>query len=225
VTEGRERAVAASAAEPAQGSAPSRNAGDPILFVLTGPSGAGKGSVMRALLGRVPGLKKVVTYTTRPPRPGEQDGFDYHFVDPDRFMAMVRAGDIFEYEQVYHDFYYGSPRDVFPGGADALIELDYKGFQKYRARLPHVVSVFLLPPSLDELRQRIVRRSQVNNLDARLANAVEQLKHAVDYDYVITNDDLDQCAEAVATVVQVERWRRQGRVELLRILGEIEADR
>jgi guanylate kinase len=197
---------------------------EPILFIVTGPSGAGKGTVMRALLERVPDLQKVVTYTTRPPRPGEQDGFDYHFVDPTRFMAMVRAGEIFEYERVYHDFYYGSPRNLFPGGSDGLMELDYKGHQKYRALLPQVVAIFLLPPSLEELRRRILGRSEVSNLDARLKNAVEQLRHAREYDYVVTNDDWERCAERVATLMQAERWRRQGRGELAAMLEEIEAN-
>src|SRR5579875_2192766 len=151
---------------------------EPILFVITGPSGAGKGSVMRRLLDAVPNLQKVVTYTTRPPRAGEEDGFDYRFIAVDAFLAKVQSGEIFEYEQVYHDHYYGSPRDLFVNDADGLIELDYKGYQKYRARHGRVVSIFLLPPNLDALKERILRRSEVENLSARLQNAVEQLRHA-----------------------------------------------
>jgi guanylate kinase len=194
---------------------------EPILFVITGPSGAGKGSVMRRVLSQVPNLTKVVTYTTRPPRVGETDGFDYHFCSVDRFQELVRTGVIYEYEQVYQDHYYGSPRDLFPGGTDALIELDYKGRRKYRARHPETVSIFLLPPSLEELTRRILARSEVPNLDNRLANAVEQLQHAGEYDYIVQNDDLDACTRKVAQIIEVERIRRAGRRAWERILEEV----
>lgn len=197
---------------------------EPILFVITGPSGAGKGSVMRRLLGSVPQLKKVVTYTTRPPRVGEEDGFDYRFIAADAFLAKVQAGEIFEYEQVYHDHYYGSPRDLFHADCDGLIELDYKGYQKYRARHGRVVSIFLLPPDLEELKRRILRRSEVENLEARLKNAVEQLRHADEYDYVVKNDDLDRCADTVAALVTAERLRRQGQHDLQQIMSAVERD-
>jgi guanylate kinase len=194
---------------------------EPILYVITGPSGAGKGSVMRRVLSQVPNLAKVVTYTTRPPRAGETDGFDYHFCSVDKFHELVSAGLIYEYEQVYQDHFYGSPADLFPHGNDALVELDYKGQQKYRRRYPHVVSIFLLPPSLDELTRRIVKRSEVSNLDNRLANAVEQLQHAADYNYVVRNDDLEVASQFVASIIEVERIRRAGQAALAEILLEV----
>lgn len=194
---------------------------EPILFIVTGPSGVGKGSVMQAVLKRVPGLSKIVTYTTRPPRLGEQDGFDYHFLSPRRFLDLVQEGVIYEYEQVYRDHYYGSPRQLFQPDTDGLIELDYKGRDKYRARHAHVVSIFLLPPSLSELERRILRRSEVANLEARLANAIEQLQHAAEYDYIIKNDELAQCSETVASIVQLERLRLKGRHDLAAMLDEV----
>jgi guanylate kinase len=186
----------------------------PILFIVTGPSGAGKGSVMRALLERDSHLSKVVTYTTRPPRKGEIDGFDYRFISLDDFHAMIQDGRVFEHEQVYQDYYYGSPRELFVEGRDGLIELDYKGRVKYQARHDQVVSIFLLPPDLDELKRRILARSEVSNLDARLANAIEQMRHAHSYDYVVKNDDFDDCVTRVETIIQAERIRRQGQFHL-----------
>ena len=194
---------------------------EPILFIITGPSGAGKGSVMRRVLSQVPNLTKVVTYTTRAPRAGETDGFDYHFCSTERFHQLVSDGTIFEYEQVYRDHFYGSPRELFPGGADALMELDYRGHRKYRARYAATVSVFLLPPGLDELTRRIVARSEVPNLENRLANAVEQLEHAHEYDYVVKNDDLEVCTRKVAHIIETERIRRSGRAALAEILAEV----
>ncbi len=192
---------------------------EPILFILTGPSGVGKGTVMRRLLERVERLNKVVTFTTRPPRDAERDGFDYHFVAVPAFLDMVHRGQLYEYEQVYRDHYYGSPVNLFVPGADALVELDYKGHRKYRTRHSDVVSVFLLPPSLAELERRIVARSQVQNLPNRISNAGVQLRHAREYDYVVVNDDLDACVERVARIIEVERLRREGRRRLREVMG------
>ncbi|AEJ40612.1 guanylate kinase [Sulfobacillus acidophilus TPY] len=194
---------------------------EPILFIFSGPSGAGKGSVMRALLERDAQLKKVVTYTTRQPRPGEVDGFDYRFVSVTEFQRLIQTGAVFEYEQVYHDHFYGSPRELFVPDHDGIIELDYKGRLKYESRHRRVVSIFLLPPSLEELRRRILSRSEVSNLDARLANAVEQLRHARSYDYIVKNDDLDTCIERVEYIIRTERIRRLGQHELDKMLADL----
>ncbi|MBX5467117.1 MAG: guanylate kinase [Firmicutes bacterium] len=193
---------------------------EPILFIFTGPSGVGKGSVMRALLARDPHLHKVVTYTTRPPREGEVDGFDYRFVSKAEFEALLAQGALYEHERVYQDYYYGSPRDIFIPDHDGVIELDYKGRLKYQARFPHVVSIFLLPPSLEELKRRILNRSRVTNLEARLKNAVEQLRQAASYDYLVQNDDLERCVEEVHTVIRAERIRRRGRCLWRRLWAE-----
>lgn len=192
-----------------------------ILFIFTGPSGAGKGSVMRALLDRDATLRKVVTYTTRAPREGERDGFDYRFVSVEEFKALIERGEVFEYENVYRDHYYGSPKELFEPGRDGLIELDYRGRLKYQERHRGVVSIFLLPPSLAELKRRILARSQVNNLEARLDNAVEQLRHARTYDYIIKNDDLESCIERVQLVIAAERLRRTGLAELEKMTHEL----
>ncbi len=201
-----------------------RDAGEPILFIFTGPSGAGKGSVMRALLERDPSLRKVVTYTTREPRTGETDGFDYRFVSVAEFHQLVDSGQMFEYEQVYQDHYYGSPKELFVPDHDGIIELDYKGRLKFTARHRRVVAIFLLPPSLEELKRRILQRSQVDNLEARLRNAIEQVRHAHSYDYVVKNDTLDDCISRVETIIRAERHRRRGQLELTHMMEDLRDD-
>lgn len=191
------------------------------MFVFSGPSGAGKGSVMRAVLERDPRLNKVVTYTTRQPREGEVDGFDYRFVSVGTFHNLMAHEKLFEYEQVYHDHYYGSPKELFVPDHDGIIELDYKGRLKYTARHRRVVAIFLLPPSLDELKRRILQRSKVDNLEARLANAIEQMRHAQSYDYVVKNDNLEDCLARVETIIRAERHRRMGQQELALMLGDM----
>ncbi len=176
---------------------------------------------MRALLERDAELSKVVTYTTRPPRHGEIDGFDYRFVAATEFQQMIGDGRVFEHEQVYQDYFYGSPRDLFVEGQDGLIELDYKGRIKYQARHDRVVSIFLLPPNLTELKRRILARSEVSNLEARLANAIEQIRHAPEYDYVVKNDDFDECVDSVESIIKAERLRRQGRCHLGDMMTQI----
>ncbi|PSR27056.1 guanylate kinase [Sulfobacillus thermosulfidooxidans DSM 9293] len=197
---------------------------EPILFIFTGPSGAGKGSVMRALLQDDPTLHKVVTFTTRAPRQGEIDGFDYRFVSVQEFLQLVEQGQIFEYENVYRDHYYGSPRELFVEGRDGIMELDYKGRLKYQERLRRVVSIFLLPPSLEELKKRILSRSKVSNLAARLDNAVEQLRHAKSYDYIVKNDDLATCIARVKDIIRVERLRRDGQYQLDEMIHQLQDD-
>ncbi len=180
---------------------------------------------MRAILNDDPTLKKVVTFTTRSPREGEVDGFDYHFVSVPQFLRLVEQGKIFEYENVYRDHYYGSPRELFVPGYDGIIELDYKGRIKYQERWSQVISIFLMPPSLDELKKRILSRSQVSNLHARLNNAVEQLRHAKSYDYVVKNDNLEQCVVRVKDIIGVERLRRAGRHQLDEMIHELQDER
>ncbi len=192
---------------------------DPILFVVSGPSGSGKGTILSYLQDDVPGIGKVVNYTTRRPRPGEKGGVDYNYISEDEFFQLVEAGEIFEYERVYNDYYYGSPSDVLCGDTDRVIELDYKGHRKYRRRYcGDVVSLFLLPPSLKEMRQRILRRAREQNMQSRLNNADEQVRRAEEYDYILLNDDLDRFRRYVRAIITAERTRRRGRKVLRRFL-------
>jgi guanylate kinase len=179
-----------------------------ILFVVTGPSGSGKGTIMRAIVKRYSDIIKIATFTTRAPRANEEHGFDYNFVPQARFLEKVQAGEIAEWEQVYQDHYYGSPSFDPNAGPDRLMELDYKGMFKYKKLAKRLVSIFVAPPSLDEMVERIQKRSTEANLANRVNNAIEQLCYAQHYDYIIINGEMEEaCAEAVA-IVGAERARR-----------------
>lgn len=179
-----------------------------ILFVVTGPSGSGKGTVMRAIINAFRDMVKIATYTTRPPRSNEENGFDYHFVSEVEFLAKVASGEIAEHEQVYKDHYYGSPSFDPHKGPDKVMELDYKGMFKYQRITKRMVSIFVAPPSMEEMVARITRRSNELNIENRIKNALEQMQYVEHYDYVILNDRVeDACTEAVA-IVQAERCRR-----------------
>lgn len=181
---------------------------DSILFVVTGPSGSGKGTIMRALVDHYSDIVKIATFTTRRPRLNEEQGFDYQFVSVDDFLAKVASGEISEHEQVYKDHYYGSPSFNPDKGPDRLMELDYKGMFKYKKVTKRLVSIFIAPPSLGEMVERITRRSSESNLNNRINNAFEQMNYAEYYDYVIVNEKMDDaCAEAVA-IVRAERSKR-----------------
>lgn len=177
-----------------------------LLFIVTGPSGAGKNTVMTHIYSTFPEIKKAVTYTTRAPRPHEQDGVDYRFVGQEEFFSKVREGKILEYEQVYNDYYYGSPAQIFADGPIKIMEMDWKGHRTYRQVYKDIIiaSIFLVPPSLEEIKQRILSRSQVDNLQSRLANALEQLEHADDYTYVVVNDQKDRTLQQVEALVRAE---------------------
>ncbi|MBT9134646.1 MAG: Guanylate kinase [Firmicutes bacterium] len=184
---------------------------EPILFVVTGPSGSGKGTIMRAIVKQYTNIVKIATYTTRPPRANEEHGFDYNFISQACFLKKVSAGEIAEWEQVYQDHYYGSPSFNPDTGPDRLMELDYKGMFKYKALAKRLVSIFVAPPSLEEMVERIEKRSTEANLANRINNAIDQMRYAQHYDYIIINAQMDEaCAEAVA-IVGAERARRDHR--------------
>ncbi len=182
-----------------------------LLFIVTGPSGAGKNTVMTHIYNTFPEIKKAVTYTTRAPRPHEQDGVDYRFIGQEEFFAKVREGKILEYEQVYNDYYYGSPAEIFDDGPIRIMEMDWKGHRTYRQAYKdiRIASIFIVPPSLDEIKKRILGRSAVDNMQSRLANAQEQLEHADDYTYIIVNDQKDRTLQQVEALVRAELINRK----------------
>ncbi len=181
---------------------------DPMLFIISGPSGCGKGTMISHVTGTTPDLDRVVNYTTRKPRPGEVDGVHYNYVCEEEFLRLVSDGCLFEYERVYDDYYYGSPAHILHGNRDYVIELDYKGHRKYRRVHPRVVSIFLLPPSLEEMKERIRRRAREKNMASRLENASEQVRHASEYDYILVNEDIDRCRQDVSAIIRAERIRQ-----------------
>jgi len=171
------------------------------LIVLSGPSGCGKATLLRYVTEHTD-IRRVVTYTTRKPRPSEVDGKDYHFVGKDEFDRMYREGELIEAEQVYGDYSYGSPKDIFAGApSDVIMELDTKGAENYRKFYKNIVSIFILPPSIEELVRRIELRHPEANLKERLHAAGEQIEVAHRYDFIIVNDDIERAGSELLTII------------------------
>jgi guanylate kinase len=182
------------------------------LFVVAAPSGAGKTSLTRALLEREPGVRLSVSYTTRSPRPGETDGVDYHFVTPERFAALKDAGEFLEHAHVHGNWYATSgtwlQRQV-QSGQDVLLEIDWQGAAQVRKLVPESVHIFILPPSLESLRERLTRRGQDDaaTIERRLKAAREEIQHCGEFDYVIINQEFASAAEDLRAIVRVSRLR------------------
>jgi guanylate kinase len=185
------------------------------LFVITAPSGAGKTSLINALLKDDPRLRLSISYTTRAPRPGEENGREYHFVDDATFLAMRERGEFLESAEV-HGYRYGTSRKVIEQtlakGEDLLLEIDWQGARQVRALYPDCVGVFIHPPSVEELERRMRARGQ--DADAvirrRLQNAKDELAHAGEFKYAIINKDFDTAKAELAAIIQHERTRPHG---------------
>ncbi len=185
-----------------------------LMFVLSSPSGAGKTTLSRLLLAKVAGLRMSVSTTTRPQRPGEVPGRDYDFVDMARFKAMEGAGEFLEWATVFGNCY-GTPRAPVEAalrtGEDVLFDIDWQGTQQIKDKAPNdVVSVFILPPSVAALEQRLRSRAQDSDevIRGRMSRAGEEMSHYPEYDYVVVNREVDETFEAVRAILQAERLRR-----------------
>jgi guanylate kinase len=184
------------------------------MFVLSSPSGAGKSTLARRLMERNGDMVLSVSATTRPPRPGEMDGREYHFVEHDRFEAMMGEGALLEWARVF-DNYYGTPRapveSALAAGKDVLFDVDWQGARALRGAAPEdVVSVFILPPDMAELERRLHTRAQDSEaiIARRMAKSADEIRHWEEYDYVLVNRDLDASAEDLQRILTVERGRR-----------------
>ncbi|HZD20855.1 MAG TPA: guanylate kinase [Burkholderiales bacterium] len=180
------------------------------LFVVTAPSGAGKTSLIDAVMKDDPSLKISVSYTTRKPRPGEKEGVDYHYVDERTFRAMQDRGDFLESAQV-HGNHYGTAKqvilDAVARGDDIILEIDWQGAQQVRRLYPGAVGIFILPPSVEELERRMRSRGQDSDavIRQRLANAREELTHAGEFKYAIINKDFETARHELASIIERER--------------------
>lgn len=180
------------------------------LFIVTAPSGAGKTSLVQALLTADQNVELSVSYTTRPPRPGETDGKDYHFVPTETFLRMLEKGEFLESAEVYGNRYGTSQTWInqrMEGGRDILLEIDWQGAAQVRKMFPYAVSIFILPPSLEALRQRLKGRGQDSQevIERRLRAAREDISHVSEFDYVIINKEFDEAVKDLLSVVRAAR--------------------
>jgi guanylate kinase len=182
------------------------------LFVVAAPSGGGKTSLTRALLEKDPGIRLSVSYTTRPPRPGEQEGVDYHFVSIERFMALRDAGEFLEHAQVHGNWYATSAswlNKQIEAGQDVLLEIDWQGAAQVRKLIPSSVHIFILPPSLALLEERLHRRGQDDKatIARRLDAARDEIRHCAEFNYVIINQDFATAVDDLGAIVRASRLR------------------
>jgi guanylate kinase len=200
-----------------------------LMLVLSSPSGAGKTTISRKLLDGDANLTMSVSATTRPRRPGEEDGRDYHFVDPTEFNLMVNRRELLEHAKVFGN-YYGTPvepvEQALAAGRDVIFDIDWQGAQQVAERAREdLVSVFILPPSTDELDRRLHRRAQDPEevVAARMAKASDEMSHYAEYDFIIINREIDESVAEVEAIVAAERLRRQRQVGLSDFVKHLQA--
>ncbi|MBN8981821.1 MAG: guanylate kinase [Rhizobiales bacterium] len=199
-----------------------------LMFVLSSPSGAGKTTLSRMLLEKMPGMRLSVSVTTRAKRPGEVDGKDYHFIDKTKFDAMSKNGELLEFATVF-DHHYGTPRkpveDALAGGEDVLFDIDWQGTQQLREKArDDVVSVFILPPSAADLEKRLHTRAQDSDavIAGRMSRASHELSHWAEYDYVVINTEIDSAYAEVATILKAERLKRERQTGLSAFVRDLQ---
>ncbi|HEY2346151.1 MAG TPA: guanylate kinase [Xanthomonadaceae bacterium] len=187
------------------------------LFIVAAPSGAGKSSIVNAVLARDPAISLSISFTSRGPRPGERHAQHYHFVSIDEFQRMIDAGDFYEHALVHGDWKGTARQSVEPQlaqGRDVLLEIDWQGARQVRAKVPDAISVYILPPSLAELERRLRARAQDSEdvIARRLAAAREEMSHYGEFDYVVVNEVFDRAVDEVCAVFTASRVRRDAQV-------------
>ena len=199
-----------------------------LMLVLSSPSGAGKTTLSRLLIDRMPGLRMSVSVTTRAKRPGEVEAKDYQFVDKPRFEAMVKRDELLEWATVF-DNRYGTPRApveaALSGGQDVLFDIDWQGTQQLREKArADVVSVFILPPSAVDLEKRLHSRAQDSDkvIRGRMDRASHEMSHWAEYDYIVINRDIDEAFAEVQSILKAERLKRERRTGLTTFVRELQ---
>ena len=201
-----------------------------LLLVLSSPSGAGKTSITRALVEREPGLRLSVSVTTRPQRPGEVDGQHYFFIDEARFTQMAEAGELLEHATVFGNRY-GTPRSFVEAalgrGEDIITDIDWQGTQQLKQNLrADLVSIFILPPTVGALEQRLRARAQDSDeiVRQRMSKSADEMSHWPEYDYVIINDDIESAFAQVRAILAVERLKRERQTGLSDFVRRLQAE-
>ena len=180
------------------------------LYILSAPSGAGKTSLVKALLDELNFVRVSVSHTTRAMRPGETDGLNYHFTDHASFQQLINQGDFFEYAEVFGNFYGTSQvkvQEMLAAGFDTILEIDWQGAQQIRRLMPQAKSVFILPPSRAALRERLIKRGQDSDdvIEQRMQQATSEMSHYVEYDYLIINDDFATALNELKAIFVAQR--------------------
>ena len=184
------------------------------LYIVSAPSGAGKTSLVKALIDSMPQVRVSVSHTTRAMRPGEVDGVNYHFVDHERFRVMLGENAFLEHAEVFGNFYGTSQRWVeqtLAEGYDLILEIDWQGAQQVRRLLPDARSIFILPPTQQALRQRLTNRGQDSDevIERRMREAVSEMSHYVEYDYLVINDDFAHALDDLKAVFRANQLRQR----------------
>ena len=199
-----------------------------LMLVLSSPSGAGKTTLSRRLLEQDSQVSLSVSVTTRPPRPGEVDGRDYHFIDKAKFDAMLKRGEFLESAVVFENRY-GTPRapveTALSTGQDVLFDIDWQGTQQLREKArADVVSVFILPPSAADLEKRLHSRAQDSSdvIRGRMNRASHEMSHWAEYDYIVINHDIDEAFAEVQSILKAERLKRERRTGLTTFVRELQ---
>ncbi|WP_409756828.1 guanylate kinase [Aestuariivirga sp.] len=198
-----------------------------LLLVMSSPSGAGKTTLSRRLLASDPNITMSVSVTTRAPRPGEVNGKDYHFIPQEEFVRLRDRGELLEYAEVFGNFY-GTPKrpvtEALQAGRDVLFDIDWQGTQQLaQAMEEDLVRIFILPPTAEELRERLIRRAQDSSstVAKRMAKAADEISHWPEYDYVIVNNDVNVASAEIDAILTAERLRRRRQVGLTQFVREL----
>jgi guanylate kinase len=190
------------------------------LYTISAPSGAGKTSLVKALIERDPSIVVTVSHTTRSIRPGEQNGVNYHFVSEADFLAQVDQGAFLEYAKVFGNFYGTAQAEVdtkLASGCDVILEIDWQGARQIRAALPQTKAIFILPPSRDALRERLMQRGQddVSVIDQRMAEATSEMSHFGEADFIVLNDDFPRALDDLHSIFRSQRLHCARQQEVL----------